>query len=264
MKTLIAVVFAAASCSFGLFSDRLIEAANAEGAETQVFYSTYYRFHIVNKTNVSLPYKWRGNNYRIEPGQKNYHESSATFGNDGSATTAPKPALRFDSSFEDGYQARDYKPGELSTSKTLAPVYTFLRNGNNIDLWASVSTLSKQTLGRSFAFFKVSRIIAGGFPFEPMEWHQNWANQHQSSEIKVALLDEMQRGRNIILSNPTPQSCKAYARFKNGAISLLHATEESNEWHENWCRERLNAGMWKDVVNAINNEYAIPVQNAFQ
>jgi hypothetical protein len=175
MKKLIAVVFAAASCSFGLFSNRLTDTAKADdGAQTQAFTPYYYRFHIVNKTNVSLPYKWNGNNYRIESGQKNYHEVYATIGTDGSATIAQKPALKFDSSFEDGYQAREYKPGELFNGKTgLAPVYTFFSNGNNIDLWASVSTLSRKTLGRSFAFFKVGRIIAGGFSFEPMKWHQN-------------------------------------------------------------------------------------------
>jgi hypothetical protein len=133
MKKLIAVVFAAASCSFGLFSNRLTDAAKADGAETQSFTPYYYRFDISNKTSISLSYKWNEKNYRIEPGQVNHHEVYATIGTDSSATIAKKPVLRFDGSFEKGFQSREYTPGELFTSKSgSSPVYYFSINSNSI------------------------------------------------------------------------------------------------------------------------------------
>ncbi|MBD2493597.1 hypothetical protein [Nostoc sp. FACHB-280] len=93
---------------------------------------------------------------------------------------------------------------------------------------APAQAQTRTAIAESFAYLvNASRVIRGESPVDSQQ-AINWANSHNTREVKDAMLQQIQVSQGYFSSASSDNSCQAYAYLKNTRFRLFEGRHEDH------------------------------------
>ena len=102
-----------------------------------------YSFDITNSTNSSVSYAINGQEFSLSPGYYRQHSYPGGGGTDGcNVVRNPLPTINFDTSYDQGYQGKNYRVGDHRN-------YRFVASGSSLEFQSIEANTSKPTFNQN-------------------------------------------------------------------------------------------------------------------